>query len=121
MELKELEILKTDIVSGVSAVFQKKYDEQVAGLHTELKQTNDAIQKMRMGAFGRVDAQDKAEMDHAVCNYFMHDILRLDGVVGLLQLGMQAGHLFIVLLLDNSGHAAYDVRFEDLKLFQFHS
>lgn len=80
MEAKELETLKTDIVSGVSAVVQKKYDSQVADLHTELKQTNDAIQKMRMGAFGRVDAQDKAEMDHAVCNYFMHDILRLDGV-----------------------------------------
>lgn len=80
MEVKELETLKADIVTGVSEVVSKKVDGQIQELHDELKATADAVQKMREGGFGRTDAQDKKEMDHYVANYFQTEVLKLDGV-----------------------------------------
>lgn len=80
MELNELAGLKDEIVKGVSDTVAKKYDDQIEELHNDLKATNDAIQKMRTGGFGRIDAQDKKEMEPLVANYFQTEICRLDGV-----------------------------------------
>ena len=88
MTNEELKALKADIVTGVSDTLTEKVTDKVAekmgpelkAMHDELSATADAVQKMREGAFGRVDAQDKKEMDRYVANYFQTEILKLDGV-----------------------------------------
>jgi HK97 family phage major capsid protein len=80
MELDELKGLKADIESGVSETITKKYDEELEGLHNDLKDAHDLVEKMAKGGYGRIDAQDRKQMDPLVANYFQTEILRLDGV-----------------------------------------
>jgi len=88
MTNEELKALKADIVTGVSDTLTEKVTEKVADklggelkeMHDELAATSDAVQKLRAGAFGRIDAQDKKELDHYVANYFQTEILKLDGI-----------------------------------------
>lgn len=80
MELDELKGLRADIETGVSETVTKKYDEELAGLHNDLKDAHDLVEKMARGGYGRIDAQDRKQMDPLVANYFQTEILHLEGV-----------------------------------------
>jgi HK97 family phage major capsid protein len=80
MELDELKGLRADIETGVSETITKKYDEQLGGLHVDLKAAHDLVEKMQKGGYGRIDAQDRKQMDPLVANYFQTEILHLDGI-----------------------------------------
>ena len=75
MELDELKGLRADIETGVSETVRKKYDEELAGLHNDLKAAHDLVEKMVKGGYGRVDAQDRKQMDPLVANYFQTCLL----------------------------------------------
>lgn len=78
MTAEELKEMQESIVNGVSKTVTEKVEGEIKELHNDLAATADLVQKMRAGGFGRVDAQDRKEMDKSVANYFQTEILGLN-------------------------------------------
>ena len=76
--MDEVETIKKEIVEATTNVAVKRVAEEAEkikeALHNDLKAFSDSIEKRLNGGFGRIDAQDRKEMDVLVGAYFAKEI-----------------------------------------------
>lgn len=76
--MDEVENLKKEIVDATTQAAVKRVEEESeklkASFHSELQAFADSIEKRLNGGFGRIDAQDRKEMDVLVGAYFAKEI-----------------------------------------------